>query len=443
MSDFTRRDVLKIGAGAAAGAMVADGIGATPALAQSAPQWTLAPEKGAALRVLRPSKFVQGDETLWLENSKKYTQQTGINVRVDSVSWEDLRPKAAVSANIGQGPDIIYGWYDDAHNYPEKLVEVTDVADYLGAKYGGWYDSARKYGTKDGKWISIPLGASGAKIVYRQSWVREAGFDGVPTDLAGFLKLCQGLKKNNHPAGFALGNAVGDANGWCHWVVWTHGGRLIDDNDKVILDSPETVAALEYAKQLYETFIPGTLSWQDPSNNKAFLAGEISLTSNGISIYYAAKTSEDPAQKALAADIFHAPYPIGPVGKPTQANLIVPAMIYKYSKQPNAAKDYIRFMMEREQYEPWQQDCIGYWSHPLEAYSKTKVWTEDPKHTPYRDVMKESLWTGYSGSLGYASAAVLADFVMVNMVASVCVGDKTPKQAIADAVKRTERYYKT
>jgi multiple sugar transport system substrate-binding protein len=51
-----------------------------------------------------------------------------------------------------------------------------------------------------------------------------------------------------------------------------------------------TIQALEYAKELYDTFVPGTLSWLDPSNNKAFLAGECGLTSNGISVYYAANT---------------------------------------------------------------------------------------------------------------------------------------------------------
>jgi len=28
--------------------------------------------------------------------------------------------------------------------------------------------------------------------------------------------LCKALKKNNTPAGFALGHATGDANGWLH-----------------------------------------------------------------------------------------------------------------------------------------------------------------------------------------------------------------------------------
>ena len=53
--------------------------------------------------------------------------------------------------------------------------------------------------------------------------------------------------------------------------------------------------ALEYAKELYKYFVPGTLSWLDPNNNKAFLDGQISATNNGISIYYAAKNStEEP-----------------------------------------------------------------------------------------------------------------------------------------------------
>ena len=89
--------------------------------------------------------------------------------------------------------------------------------------------------------------------------------------------------------GFALGHASGDGNAWTHWLLWAHGGKLVDKNDKVALDSAETRAALEYCKQLYATFAPGTISWNDSFNNKAFLSGRISLTNNGISIYAAAQ----------------------------------------------------------------------------------------------------------------------------------------------------------
>jgi multiple sugar transport system substrate-binding protein len=439
MSDFSRRDALRVGAGVVAGAAIAGSAGVSEA---QAPALSYKIEKGASLRVLRPSKFVQGDETVWLENTKKYEQATGVKVRVESEGWEDLRPKSAVAANVGKGPDIVYGWYDDAHQYPDKLLDLTDLATYLDQKYEGWYDVCKRFGTRRNKWISVPLGAAGAKIVYRDSHMKAAGFDQFPKDTGGFLKLCQGLKAKNTPAGLALGNAVGDGNGWTHWLMWTFGGKLVNEKDQVVVNSPETVAALEYAKQLYETFIPGTLSWLDPSNNKAFLDGQISLTTNGISVYYAAKNSQDAQIKAMAADIQHAPMPIGPVGKPTEVNLTVPAMVFRYSKYPQAAKDYIRFMMEREQYVPWQTASIGYFSQPLKAYEKSPIWTADPKHTPYRDIMNVMLWPGYAGSMGYASAGALADFIIVNMVAQAASGAKSPKDAAAEAQKRAERYYK-
>ena len=50
--------------------------------------------------------------------------------------------------------------------------------------------------------------------------------------------------------------------------------------------------------------IPGIASWNDASNNKAFLAGEIHWTDNGISIYVAAQN--DATKKAIADDMNHA-----------------------------------------------------------------------------------------------------------------------------------------
>ncbi len=43
----------------------------------------------------------------------------------------------------------------------------------------------------------------------------------------------------------ALGHASGDGNTWLHWALWSHGGYLVDKNDKVIINSPETMKALE------------------------------------------------------------------------------------------------------------------------------------------------------------------------------------------------------
>jgi multiple sugar transport system substrate-binding protein len=439
MSKFVRRDFLKTSAAVAAGAAVGPFIWVKDANAQ----WSGAPEKGAKLRVLRWSRFVQGDIDQYMVNVKKFTEKYGIEVRVDNENWEDVRPKSAVAANTGAGPDIILGTNDDANLYPEKLVDCTDLANYLGKKYGGWYPVCEQYLRPDGKkWIGVPWGAAGSMMNYRESMLKAVGFDKFPTDTDTFLKMMKALKDKGTPGGFALGHATGDANTWCHWVVWAFGGKMVDTDNRVVIDSPETIKALEYAKELYATFIPGTLSWLDPSNNKVFLDGQLSVTNNGISIYYAAKNSQDPKIKELAADINHSVYPIGPVGVSTSFQLFFNQMIFKYTKYPKAAKEFIRFMMEDEQYTPWMQASIGYVAHPLRAYKSNPIWTVDPKHTPFRDVLENTRPAGYAGKLGYASAGVLADFIMVDMVAEAASGQNTPKDAAARAQKRAERYYK-
>lgn len=441
MTPFNRRKFLEGSAGVAAAATLGTGA-AVWAPAVHAQALTFKPEKDAKLRVLRWSRFVQGDIDAYMVNVKRFTEKTGIEVRVDNEGWEDVRPKAAVAANTGAGPDIILSTNDDANLYPDKLLDVTDVAEYIGKKYGGWYPAGQAFLRPDGKkWIGIPLGAAGAMMVYRESLVKAAGFDSFPKDTDNFLKLMKALKDKGTPGGMALGNATGDGL-WCNWLMWAFGGQLVDANNKVVVDSLQTLRALEYGKELYASFIPGTLSWLDPNNNKAFLDGQVSVTNNGISIYVAAKNSPDAKLKEMAADIQHASFPIGPAGVPTESHLFFNQMIMKYTKYPNAAKSFLQFMMEQDQFGAWLTGAAAYIATPLDGFAKLPIWTIDPKNTPYRDAVKNLRPAGYAGKLGYASAGAAADFIVVNMVAEAISGSKTPKEAMERAQKRAERYYK-
>jgi multiple sugar transport system substrate-binding protein len=429
-----------------AGGIAASGAllrGARPARAaeipaRDVPRPDFPVERGARLRVLRPSKFVQGDETLWLANSRRFAETTGVEVVTESVGWDDLRPKTAVAAQVGSGPDVVLAWQEDPHLFPDRLVPLDELADYLGRRYGGWFPVAETYGRKDGRWIALPIGGTGGACVHRRSWVAEAGFASVPDNFPGFLELCRRLQRIGHPAGLALGDAVGDGS-WTDWVLW--GFDSSDEEDRVVIDNPRTVAALEYARELHATFVPGTLSWLDPSNNKAFLAGQIGLTFNGPSIYYAARDADDAGLRAVADDIGHAEFPVGPVGRPTHAALVINACVFAYTPYPNAAREYLRFVMEREQYLPWQPAGLGYWCHPLAAYDADPVWTEDPRITPFRDVMRRALPQSYKGRPGRAAAAARAGMVVLHMFAAVCAGRATPAEAAGEAQRRGERYF--
>jgi multiple sugar transport system substrate-binding protein len=443
-NDLTRRDALALGVAAAA--LATSGAKAQTAAssvkAADVPAPALPIEKGAALRMLRPVRFVQPDEEVFRANAARFTEKTGVPVKVDFVGWEDINQQTAVTSNSGAGPDIIIGFSDAPHIYADKLIELTDIADYLDKKYGGWLTLAQRYGKKNksNTWIGLPFGAGGGPLVYRKSILQQIGYDKVPDDHAGYLALCQKLKAAGKPAGFALGNAVGDGNGFASWLLWSHNASLLDEDGNLIINSKETVAALKYLKDLYPTFIAGTPSWNDVSNNRAYSAQDISLTSNGVSLYFSLKN--DPATKAIADDTEHQLLPKGLAPISPMGGLTLNAMVFKHSPYPNAAKAFLQFMMEKEQYEPWLNANSGYWAQPLAAYADAAVWSGDPKVKIFKDTMKSTYYNGYKGPISTATGAVNADYVLVQMCASVATDAATPEAAAAEAERRAKRYFR-
>src|ERR1022692_2501394 len=95
------------------------------------------------------------------------------------------------------------GLYSLPHLFPQKCVDVTDVADYLGKKYGGWVASAQKYGMSGKKWIAVPVCYSGNMLNYRLEASKKAGFAKFPDTTDAFLEYTKAMKANNTPGGFA------------------------------------------------------------------------------------------------------------------------------------------------------------------------------------------------------------------------------------------------
>jgi multiple sugar transport system substrate-binding protein len=437
MMNLTRRTLLQ-GASALAATGVLAGSGMlewAKAWAQEAP-WK--PEDGAELSLLRWKRFIQAEEDAFMALVENFTKATGVKVTVSNESLDDVQPKASVAANTGQGPDLIWGLYSLPHLFPQKCVDVTDVADYLGKKYGGWAETSKIYGQSGGKWIAVPIAYNANVLNYRMSSSEKAGFKEFPKTTEEFLEYCKAMKAQGTPGGMALGHATGDGNAWVHWVLWAFGGNLVDKDDKVIINSPETKAALEYAAQLYETFIPGTASWNDSFNNKAFLSEEVHWTNNGVSIYAAAKNDKPD----MAADINHAYWPIGPIGKPTEFHIAYPMIAMTYSKVPNACKAFIAFMLEAENLNPWVEKSVGYLTPGLKAYEQNPVWTADPKLTVARDAATRTLTAGHLGSVGEKAAAALADFIVLDMVANAATGRETPEGAMKIAERQAQRLYR-
>src|SRR5215207_2659198 len=386
MQDFTRRSLLQGGT-----ALAATGALTGPALFDFAKAWAQASpwkaEKGAKLTVMRWKRFVPAEDDAFNAMVAAFKAATGTEMNVFSESFEDVQPKASVAANTGSGLDLAWGLHTLPQLFPTQVLQMNDVADYLGKKYGGWTEAAAVTCKQGNNWLGIPVATIGGYMTYRKSSVEKAGFKDFPKDFPGFLEMCKALKKNNTPAGFPLGHASGDANAWLHWILWGHGAYTVDKDNKVIINSPETVKALEYCKALSDTFIPGVASWNDSSNNKAYLAGELHCTANGIS-------------------------------------------------------PFVAFMLEKENYDKWLSGARGYLTHTLNSYDSSPVWTADPKNQVFSQASKRALPASGIGTPGEKAATAIADFLVVDMFANYCTGRETAAGSIAVTERQLKRIYR-
>ena len=190
---------------------------------------------------------------------------------------------------------------------------------------------------------------------------------------------------------------------------------------------------------LYDNFIPGTASWNDSSNNKAFLAGQLHLTVNGISIYVTAK-KETPQ---IAEDMNHAHLPAGVDGKTKELHLGFPILVFNFTKYPQACKAFTAFMLEPEQFNPWVEAAQGYLSpFLLRLSTRTRSGPPIPRTRRTATSPRRRRRRPVSAQLGENAAAAIADFVLVDMFANYCTGREDVKTAMASAERSAKRIFR-
>ena len=314
MSNITRRDLMAGAAGLAAGA-AARRCSAAPAFAQARADLHAgggrlpAPAALGALRQGRGGGLERQHQAVHRGDRRR---RCGSTRRAGRTSAR--RPRSPPMS--APGPDMVMSWFDDPFQYPDKLIDVTELADELGRQTAAGTTARRLRRARRQVHRHAALRHRQRHLLPRQPCARRRASRSSRKDSAGFLELCKALKANSTPAGFPHGKAVGDGNNYAHWLLWSHGGKMINEDGKRRHRQPETSRRQQYAKELYETFIPGTESWLDINNNRAFLAGQVSLTANGVSLYYAAK--KDPALAEIADGHPHhqpADRPGRPVGR--------------------------------------------------------------------------------------------------------------------------------
>jgi ABC-type glycerol-3-phosphate transport system substrate-binding protein len=420
---FQRRKFLKFSGAGAIAASAGGGLAAILASGR-APAYA----QGASLHWLRWADFVPASDKLLKEKiAPQCEKDLGIKLNIEMINANDLQARTTAAIQSGTGPDIIMLLGTWPQLYADSVVDVSDVAEEIGKAQGGYYETQRVLATVGSKWIGVPWAVGGGLVTYRKSWLAQAGAETFPETWDEYRAIGKKLKAAGHPYGQTAGHTFGDAPGWWYPYLWSWGAKEVEaDGKTVVLNSKETIESVKFAVALWkETMDEGGLSWDDSSNNRAFLSGTISATNNGASIYLEAKKKPDSYLtengKPMKDDILHTRIPKGAGGQYALGGGFTD-MLMGYSKNQKPAKDFFRWVHSKPVFGQWFTSQQGFTSGATIGWEEDPVWDVDPILRPFRDLPRIGRLVGYAGPPNRKAAEVVTKYIIVDMYAKAIQG---------------------
>ena len=424
----TRREFVKT-TGKASLAAGAAGVGLglyggkAPAYAQS-----------RELHILEWSSFIKDADVETDHQAAEFGKMEGIKVRVEHINANGMNARATAAVESNTGPDILRLLNNQPHLYSAGLINHDKLVAELGGDniWGFLRDSTQV----DGVYRGVPAFATGGAWAYRTDIFEKAGIR-PPNTWDEFMRDGPKLKEIDYPVGQCLGHSFGDPNGFAYTFLWAMGGTVTDESGKnVTINSKATRDSVDFLKEFWFKACDETgLSWDDGSNNRAYLGDQISTTLNGASIYFVAR--RDPS-KSVIPDIAdrtrHFINPEGPGGR-YHTFTSFSSCIGKYSKVQSAAENYIRFIQAKKQFGKFITINNGYVKGITPDWQKDPIWTSDPALTPFRDQAQYGKTFGYPGPYNRESSELLAKYIVVDLYARAVKGmsaDETVRQAEAE-----------
>jgi len=431
MARFTRRKFLQASGAGLAGVL---GSHQAPVFAQQ-----------STVHWIKWNDFVPAsDELLRKTMLPEAMKALGIKINLETVNGNDLQPRVTSAIQSGSGPDVFMLFNNHPHIYSASAVDVSDVAEAIGKAQGGYYNVAKANTTVGNNVVSVPWAVIGAMIAYRKSWLEEVGFSKFPETWEQYHDAGKKLKAKGRPLGQTLGHTFGDAPTFSYPYLWSWGGKEVDEQGKVVLDSKETLESVKFMQSFWkDAFDEGGLAWDDTNNNRAFLSGTISATLNGASIYIETLRKPDQYQTEKGAqmktDVQHSPLPKGPKGS-FGFHLFQSHMVMKYSKNQKAAKEFLKWIHDPKNYERWFVSQKGYSTPPTAQWEKHKMWEDDPVMAPFKIAGRFGLSPGYAGAPNRKSAEVLTKYIITDMYAKSVQG-MSAEEAVKWAAGEVRQIY--
>jgi hypothetical protein len=400
------------------------------------------------LRLLMWSHFVpQHDE--WFDTfAQDWGERVGVNVTVDHIDVTTI--PARISSEIGsdEGHDLIQ-FIATLSQFEPSVNSMSDLMDEANNRFGQQLELCQKSSfnpTTENYYAYAPAWSPDPGD-YRKSLWEEAGFSDGP---ATWDDLLEGGSKifsdQNIQMGLGMSQEI-DSNMYARALMWSFGGAEQDENETVTLMSDQTIAAVEYAKELFENAMTEEVfAWNPASNNDGLIAGQLSYILNSISAW---RTAQESIPE-IAKDVFFVPALEGPERQLAAQHVMYNWITPKFSQNFDAAQEFLLHYTEnlpRAAYESKLYDFPGYPEHvpQLEGWLDEDPFTiegDDPtKLQPLKSAVDWSTNLGYPGPASPAVGEINGTFILPNMLARVARGNQEPEESVEQAHAECEEIF--
>ncbi len=355
-----------------------------------------------------------------------------------SDGWREFARK---TANDRRGADVAELFSNAAHVLSGRLVDVSDLAERIGEKLGGWSEVARSGCVVDGVWRSVPWSMTYHSLVTRTDLFDQVGA-ALPATYDELLEAATLLHEAGAPSvGFTMGEeGPNDSAALAYAMLWSFGGQEVDESGRVALDSAATKQALDYFAELGAVNDRDALGYTEVGNNNAFLEGQISMTQNASSIYWRAVELGLP----MASSIQHLAMPAGPAGRFRLPELNSLA-VYRHSEELTAALDWIEFATDEEVMVERADVSEAFHVPPAPGLDghPSMPWVGNRILGAFATSAAEGRMPGWPLPPSLEAGLVYENRSIVNMFRAVGRGDQNSAEAARTAAEELRRVYET
>lgn len=224
-----------------------------------------------------------------------WTEQSGIKVNIQVVTWDDYWTLLEAGASGGEMPDVFWMHSNNVQMYMEadKLLDLTDyISKSEVTDLSNYYEGITTLYSMDGKQYAVPKDHDTIALLYNKAIFDKVGVE-YPTDDWTWDDYYEAGKKiteagNGEFYGAAM-NTSNDQDGYWN-IIYDYGGCVItEDHKKSGWDDPNTKKAFEFIGKLCkDVFCPQTMVAENGTdglfNNQ--MAGMITQGSWMINSFY-------------------------------------------------------------------------------------------------------------------------------------------------------------